>query len=475
MASARFLKRSFATLLTVLVAGCSAPSSLGNPPRMPVAKPVGAPTTSSTAPATPSSPTSPSTTAANPTQANCAGSYERFFACDASWNRPASHFGDATGRLASYGTRFWKYGGDFVGGNWKPGDINMHFRDYSVPIYDLRTAINGRYRAYQAIEYQKISMFSPGTRNVTIGQIIPYNPAWIPGTGTDRLMIAVNPDTGETWEFGGVNLPLGAFGVNQCSGFLGPNALAPVPFDPGNPTHICFYGIAHYYNLYAATDGTTIAGRGMGINKLALLTRASEVARAVASGTSIGHALEMTLPATMPGEPICPVNDGRFTDPGAGVSCGTFVTPATVVERAQGTRDWCGPGQRSIHDPALPSTWLRTVPEGLRIRLEMTDADIVAWLDDRARTNPAYGRGQPLRATAQAFARTFVEYGAIVAETGCAGIGIETEGLQGPAKSTWAELGIVDPSGTNPYPAGDLLYGLITEARIRVVQPPEPR
>ena len=99
----------------------------------------------------------------------------------------------------------------------------------------------------------------------------------------------------------------------------------------------------------------------------------------------------------------------------------------------------------------------------MRFALHISDAEITSWLDNKGYTGV-------LRDTARTFAKAWRDYGAIVAETGGYGIGIETDGLIGPAKNTWAELGIVDDGSTQPF--GNLLDGLITEQRLYVVKPP---
>ena len=60
---------------------------------------------------------------------------------------------------------------------------------------------------------------------------------------------------------------------------------------------------------------------------------------------------------------------------------------------------------------------------------------------------------------------------ALVAETGCAGVGIQTDGLVNPASAdAWKRAGIVDDDSDNPM--SDLLDGLVTRDRLYVVEPP---
>jgi hypothetical protein len=75
----------------------------------------------------------------------------RFTSPTASWNKPVSQFGAATGYLASLKDRFWLYAGYPAA----PGSFNVAFQDYSVPIHDLRTATStNTVRAFMQQEYQ---------------------------------------------------------------------------------------------------------------------------------------------------------------------------------------------------------------------------------------------------------------------------------------------------------------------------------
>ena len=76
-------------------------------------------------------------------------------------------------------------------------------------------------------------------------------------------------------------------------------------------------------------------------------------------------------------------------------------------------------------------------PDGLRIAVNITDAQINNWLDSRGFTGAK-------RNTARIFAVAMRDYGGIVLETGCYGIGMETDGLfdtrPGGSRDIWASL-----------------------------------
>ena len=285
---------------------------------------------------------------------------------------------------------------------------------------------------------------------LAVGDKVPWNPQWAPGTQDDRIMAVVDYATGVTYEYWGVGE-----GSPACFDFMGPNVQAG--FNPLGDGDICVAGASRYDDLFTASDadGTTIDGRGMGINKLALVTRADEVLQG-----EIRHALELSITNNLFGEPACdPIDSG--TAPGAGTSCGFYLPPATKLEWTSGSAGRCGPTRPvDLSD----ENRARMIPAGLRIALDVTDAEIESWLDERD-----YDGAK--RRTARVFAVALRDYGAVVAETGCWGVGVETDGLVDPvSRGKWARAGIVDDGTDNP--AVDLLDGLITKDRLYVVEPP---
>lgn len=400
----------------------------------------------------------------------------RFTSPTASWNKPVSVFGAATGYLASLKDRFWLYAGYPAA----PGSFNVAFQDYSVPIHDLRTAESTNVvRAFMQQEYQSTSaFFDPAFNHVQIGDYIPWSSQWQHGTGNDRLMMAVNPATGEYWGYNGTDLPLSGLGTNQCidRGFPpfipnGPNTNAG--FNEGNPNHKCFYGMTRNTvtagtagNAYTITDGATQTERGAGINKLIGITRAIEVDQGV-----IPHALEFTVTSTMFGQPTCSPAKGFSDTRAQGGGCGFYLAPATRVEYTQDPTNRCGntgnPNPQTYNSPTVANR-LKTVPEGMRLAINITDAQIETWLDSRNYTGPK-------RRTARIFAVAMRDYGAIILETGCYGINLETDGIldtrPGGSRDIWARNGITAiPGNINPH--GDLLTGLITQSNLYVVNPP---
>lgn len=368
----------------------------------------------------------------------------RFFSDDASWNKTIAQMGGAEVPLKPYAYRLWDYGGGTFPDSAPPGTFRMHFKDYSVPIYDVKTATTTA-RLFQVGWSQNQQSFS--ATGHPIGVSVPWNPDWKPGTGNDRILTAVDYQTGVVHEFWVIGEP--ALG---CWDFLGPNNAAG--FDTNNPNHLCIAGYESYNNLWTAKDGSTIVGRGMGINKLALVVRADEVETG-----NIRHALPLTTANPMFGpEMVDPPNDPY--QPGAGTTKGFFMKPATRLEHKFGTTIDLG----SVNTTPLTNEQrAKTNPSGMRFGLTISEQDITAWLNARGYTGAK-------RQTATTLARAWRDYGAIIAETGGWGIGIETDGVMGPAKDKWAELGIPD-IGTNTN-ASISFEGLITRERLYVVKQP---
>lgn len=362
--------------------------------------------------------------------------YKRWFNANASWNLKASSLGRAPDQYQQYAQRMYTYGG----GTAPPGTFRVAFGDYSIPWYSTTQATT------TARIYQTTSMQAKYTLPyLPIGSTIPWNPAWKAATGNDNLMAIINEATGEVWELNGV----GQLKIN-CLDLIGPNARAG--YDINNSRHLCLFGGAHYTNLYTASDkdNTTVNRRGMGINKQALITRAIEVKNGV-----IPHALEMTISNKMFGPACTPINN--WSADGFGTSCGAYVKPATKLERINAN---VGCGTQLINNTER----MKTVPDGMRFAINITDAGIEKWLDSRNYTGN-------LRQTARVFAVALRDYGWLAAETGCYGAHIETDSsLWGNAASIWQSLGIVK-DGTN-VPKRDLITGLITPQNIYVVNPP---
>jgi hypothetical protein len=404
------------------------------------------------------------------------GSVRRFFSSDATWNKTISQIGGEYSELKPYANRLWDYGGGTANGS-PPGNFYLNFKDYSVPIYSINTATTTA-KVFQLVWSQNQQSLSQSGR-IKIGDSVPWNPNWKPGTGNDKILQVVNYNTGKVFGFWVVGeSPLG------CVDFFGPNGQAG--YDPNNPNHVCVAGVDTYDNLWTAKDGTTTSERGMGINKLALVVRAEEVA----SG-NIGHALSLTTSNPMFGAGIdtpgvvSPTETTNGSDPlgigmvnpkndpfqlGAGIAKGFYLKPATRLEHEYGfTGRTLGFGSVTL-TPFTDSERSKTNPSGMRFGLNITETDIDSWLNSKNYQGVK-------RETARTFARAWRDYGAIIAETGGYGIGIELDGIIGgslnPAVAKWAALGITD-DGTQAQSINTIDFkGLITRDRLYVVKYPQ--
>ncbi|MCA9329667.1 hypothetical protein KDA11_03405 [Candidatus Saccharibacteria bacterium] len=370
----------------------------------------------------------------------------RFFADDASWNQTVTQIGGEVTQLKSFAERFYDYGGGIMPATKTqlpaPQIMRLSLVDYSVPIYDMLEATT-TVKVFQMGDMaQSMKLSRTGVKN---GDSIPWNPSWKAGEGNDAIMHIVNYQTGEAYELWMVHRDRDI----NCAGFaiLG-------QFSAGKD--LCLGAVEHYNNLWTAKDGSTIVGRGNGINNLALVTRADEVATG-----NIGHAIALTVSNPMFGPDLIDTADEPLTDlANAGTNKAFFMRPGTRLEHK------CNSRSKIFLDDSLPmdaTTRSKTIPSGMRFAAKLTENDITAWLDSKGYTGAK-------RQTAATFARAWRDYGGVVAETGAYGVTIETDGVIGPAKDRWVELGLYD--ATTKQQSNLDFSGLLTRDRLYVVKPP---
>jgi hypothetical protein len=227
-------------------------------------------------------------------------------------------------------------------------------------------------------------------------KIIPWNPTWKPSYGfwtgngsIDSQLIVLDPASGREWNLWQVKAPNTTTRVVNCSS---------ASLVPGS--------------YWSKEDGFR-PPRGCGIQCLAMLVRAEEVATGV-----ITHALSMPIKNASPG----------------------YVAPALKSD-----------GQVS-----------GGVPEGTRFALRISDADIDAW----ATALPISATG---RQSARVIATALRDYGWFVTDrAGTAHLQFEDYNSAG---SAWASLGLGKALvGGKEYPR-DLLDGLMRRDRIYAIAP----
>jgi hypothetical protein len=366
--------------------------------------------------------------------------YARAFADTAAWNTPICDL-EPWVHSDAYVERFWFYSNNREADptatdvDWGRHAINfglgLPVNDFAVPTYRIADATTTR-SVRQRTGW-------PGGTNLQPADTVPWNPSWRASGGSDASLIILDPDTGREWDLWGVVQAdsNGVYNDSQCW------------FDPDGydaSTHLCV-GSAHLVESPdgAVADYRTYGGnhpsRGVQIQHYAMVTEPEEVAAG-----EVRHALMMGASNTMFG-PVCSA-DAVETDAG-GSTCGFALSPAGGVEWAS------GPWTTS----ALSDTEQRerSIPEGIRYGLTLSDDDIETWLDDRGYT----GR---LRETARIFAVALTDYGWFITDTG----GTAPFSVSGAANvqtaEKWRALGISDDGM-------DLLHGLITRDRIWAVEP----
>lgn len=310
--------------------------------------------------------------------------------------------------------------------------------DFSVPLYSAADATTTRRVRHRA--------GWKGGWNLGPNDRIPWNPGWRPSQGSDAKAVVIDPATGRQWSLWGLADfdEHGDFDDAQCLG----NRLGGDGYD--RRTDLCAGGVS----LTQAPDGTPMdyrtytgndpAARGSGIPELAMMVMPSEVR----SGT-IEHALSMVVYNTMIG-PRCDASVTDTSSPAFGTTCGDAVAPAGQFEGVRPTTP-CGPD--GTRHESLEQRRRRTVPEGMRFALRISDADIDAWLDSRRYSGA-------LRDTARTFAVALRDYGWFITGTSCYSAEIIAAGATNPETATaWRGLGI---DGTGK----DLLWGLFQRERI---------
>lgn len=363
------------------------------------------------------------------------GTVEPFFGPNAGWNLRADQLGRAD-RFDPYVDRLVDYSTYQSGNPTETQRYAVFFGDYSMPVYDATTAHTTR-AVYQANYGFK--------GNLPAGAEVPWNDSWKQAGGNDGDLLIIDPETGRDWELfavSGRNTTPCLSPENLAAGF---NPLSDLCVGRASILSNADGSVADYRTFEGAMQN-----RGMGLQKLALLVRADEVA----SG-EIRHAVSMATFNTMFG-PEC--TEAEMATDAAGVDCGFFVPPATRIEWRDSAPKCGGTSLEFTSEDRAT-----TVPEGMRFALDISDADIDAWLDDR-------GFDEPKRSTARVFAVAMRDYGFIISQTTCAGAGITTDGTINPrTRAVWKALGIEHDESSR-----DLLDGLIERERLYVVEPSEP-
>ena len=311
--------------------------------------------------------------------------------------------------------------------------------DYSLPVYSAADATT------VARVFRRPAESWYGRFDIEVGATIPWNPAWKPADGTDGFLLIVDPATGQEWDLWALSTPSFSPEYLRQDECIYQQESIVGGYDPS--VDLCAAAVM----VVRSPDGQvadirTYRGNyppagGGGLHNTVGLTTPEEVAAGV-----IPHALKFAVSSrlSMTG-PACPPDVTSPDDPRVGTTCGISVAPAGKFESA-----------RIL---SSPEELARMVPDGTRLVLDLTDAEIEAWLDGRGFTGE-------LRRTARTFAVALRDYGLIQTSTTSGPATVQVSGgRNAETAEAWRRLGIVG-SGS------DLLAGLFTRERIRVLAPP---
>lgn len=323
-------------------------------------------------------------------------------------NLPGERLGVAPAELQKLARKVILYGGGAAAVAADEGSrVRMRLGDYSCPINPFDdtmaatradTERTGWYWARNFPAGWSLNQATAG--NCPIGQRVPVNDRLKAGTGNDQFLLVEDRVRGRVWCYW-------VYRQNDLNA-LHPLNIARGALDGSTP-RIVNGGTDYHQPFVEGADPR--GGRGMGILRRALITTADEILEGV-----VRHAAALAICSTWWGD----------TKPGR--EGADWLAPARKCEWFKGQR-----GRKM--DPAWRPN---TVLEGLRIWNPRYSADrglIYAWLDDRVDAGPLYE-----------FYRVVLTqwcvYGLVVSETTNYGMGVDFDGMLGPAGPVYEEFGL---------------------------------
>lgn len=362
---------------------------------------------------------------------------------------PGSSFADlinptrrATGDLAAYDEILWAYGGLLPPGRNLGDVMRLATKTYGHATYDIANATTTA-RIWQLNDAQNLMHISQ--TGLGYGVEIPWNPAWVPGPGNDRVMVLVDWNAERYYTLRRVTTQYSAFDDRGFlypifgSLFSGPNTKAGLKSKYSNGA----------LNIGAASINITTdigtnndrmrpnplpTDRGCGLPKMALTVRGIRVAEAIQDGSyDLGHALPLSVSITMHG----PDSSGKAP---------FFLPPATRLEWLGG--NWAG----RCNGSRVPSNLL-SVPQGLMIAIE-PNWDPEPWI-------AAEGFTAAEAEVARVLVMTAKVRGIVVgAETGCGASAVmEADGFLGDTAADWTGIGLEDDG--SDYPSGRVITRML--------------
>ncbi len=375
----------------------------------------------------------------------------------APWNIPVCNLPKHP-QSADYANRFYNYayGNDGTAasaGNRGRLDVSFGFEpaasNFTRAVYfakDATTTIQVRVCGNGCSPSNFDDGATPSSANSYLpNRSIPWNPTWKAAEGGDNEMVILDDTNGQLISLAGVRTGLGAF---TLCGIIAPERLcvtnAKILRDQQNNVTD--------YRTYAGSSGD----RGGGISYYATLLTPQEVAAG-----EIRHALGIGIVNTAFG-PECTKSQLATNDPKVvGVTCGTAVAPAAKFEWASARKLSDRVSKLAPIDNYV--TLDKTIPEGMRFALNITETDITNWINSRAdlKANPTKAQ------TARIIARALRDYGMMPLDTSGTPARVQVAGvLSEKNKALWNQLGITQDSDDN------ILKGLLTPSNIYVVDTP---
>lgn len=268
---------------------------------------------------------------------------------------------------------------------------------------------------------------------------IPWNDNWKTGMAGDNEIVILDDQTGKIWEIAGLK-------QNWYLRCIDANRLCTRLTNIGRDTTGQIIDYRTYPNFF--NDG-----RGVGLSMYQTFTTPEEV-----DAGEIRHALGVQIPNTAFG-PVCTVaQQGTFAE-GANVGgCGVALAPATKFELGIYSNSLLQEPFRSLY------TREKTIPEGMRFAVNLTDEDINNWINSK----PVEYRNDTKKVrTARIFANALRDYGFIIVDTNGFLADIQMAGSANPnSKALWAK------NGMDSFDDYDILEGLIKLDKLYVVEPP---
>lgn len=274
---------------------------------------------------------------------------------------------------------------------------------------------------------------------------IPWNPGWLTGEGGDNAIVILDdrpgPTQGRIYKISGYKRDFQA--LTQCGPFFREERICTYTTSVGRD-------LKGNYVDYRTYEGF-LDQRGVGLSALAGMVRPEEIVAG-----EIRHAVGLVVPNTAFGPPCSKEQRGTNAE---GFTCGVAFAPASKHE-------WSGATNLGhMKDPTIRSTYTleKTIPEGILFAIDITDAQIEAWLN----SNPDLSKNPNRKRTARIIATAIRDYGMMIVDTNASRPGLQLEGGVNPeSRSLWRSLGMAPEDGDS------MLKGLITANNLYVVEPP---